>query len=239
LLRSVPGRPGRKQRLVAGARLRLSPRRVVDLGLRIGPYRLSLRRLRKSVGGIDLGPLQPALPAGLRNKTKRIDLAPKLILDDLPRVGLALTAPADGLLLIGRRHLRSNNSWMHNSARLVKGKPRHQLLMNPADLDSRSLSDGQLVEVSSSSGTIAVEVAASNDMMPGVVSLPHGFGHNRPGARLSVANQVAGASANDLTDPGFTDQLAGTAAVNGVPVQVTAADAESWSDRPKQTTEKH
>lgn len=224
LLRSVPDR---KQRLVSAARLRLSPRRVVDLGLRIGPYRLSVRRLRKSVGGVDLGPLQPALPAGLRNKTKRIDLAPSLILDDLPRVLATLTVPSDGLLLIGRRHLRSNNSWMHNSARLVKGKPRHQLLMNPDDLRERSLTDGQLVEVSSSVSTISVEVAASNDMMPGVVSLPHGFGHNRPGSRLSVANQVAGVSANDVTDAGLTDQLAGTAAVNGVPVQVKAAATES------------
>ena len=126
------------------------------------------------------------------------------------------------LLLIGRRHLRNNNSWMHNSARLVKGRPRHQLLMNPDDLAKRDLADGQLVNVSSAAGTVAVEVAASNDMMPGVVSLPHGFGHGRPGARLTVANQVAGASANDVTDAEFTDTVAGTAAVNGVPVTVTA-----------------
>jgi len=111
---------------------------------------------------------------------------------------------------------------MHNSARLVKGKPRHQLLMNPDDLESRELFDGQLVEVSSASGSVSVEVAASKDMMPGVVSLPHGFGHGRTGARLSVANQVAGASANDVTDADLTDTLAGTAALNGVPVKVTA-----------------
>ena len=228
---------GRRKKLVAGARLRLSPRRIVDLGLRIGPYRLSVRRLRKSVGGVDLGPLQPALPGALRNKTKRIDLAPSLILDDLPRAFAALFehSPDDGLLLIGRRHLRSNNSWMHNSARLVKGKPRHQLLMNPDDLLSRSLTDGQLVDVTSSSGSISVEVASSNDMMPGVVSLPHGFGHGRPGSHLSVANQVAGASANDLTDAAFTDQLAGTAAVNGVPVEVAAAQS-SRKDEPDKRT---
>ena len=216
--------PRSRQRLIATARLRVNPRRVVDVGLRIGPYRLSVRKLRKSAGGVDLGPLQPSLPRALRTKDKRIDLAQQLILEDLPRVRAALFASIDTgqLLLIGRRHLRSNNSWMHNSARLVKGKPRHQLLMNPDDLESRELFDGQLVEVSSASGSVSVEVAASKDMMPGVVSLPHGFGHGRTGARLSVANQVAGASANDVTDADLTDTLAGTAALNGVPVKVTA-----------------
>ena len=217
--------PRSRRKLVASARLRLNPRRIVDLGLRIGPYKLSVRKLRKSPGGVDLGPLQPSLPGALRNKSKRIDLAQQLILDDLPRARDALLAQGniDGLLLIGRRHLRSNNSWMHNSARLVKGKPRHQLLMNPDDLRERDLTDGQLVQVSSAAGSIDVEVTASEDMMPGVVSLPHGFGHGRTGAHLSVANQVAGPSANDITDPDLTDALAGTAAVNGVPVKVTAA----------------
>jgi anaerobic selenocysteine-containing dehydrogenase len=217
--------PRSRHKVIASARLRLSPKRVVDLGLRIGPYRLSVGKLRKSPGGIDLGPLQPALPGALRNKSKRIDLAQRMILDDLPRLSAFLLAGSNGLVLIGRRHLRSNNSWMHNSARLVKGKPRHQLLMNPDDLHSRDLVDGQLVRVSSAAGSVDVEVAASNDMMPGVVSLPHGFGHGRPGARLTIANQVAGASANDVTDADLTDTIAGTAALNGVPVKVTAAAA--------------
>jgi anaerobic selenocysteine-containing dehydrogenase len=112
---------------------------------------------------------------------------------------------------------------MHNSARLVKGKPRHQLLMNPDDLAERAIADGQLVTVTSAAGSISVEVASSNDIMPGVVSLPHGFGHNRPGARLTIANQVPGQSVNDVTDAGYTDAVAGTAAVNGVPVTVTAS----------------
>ena len=217
--------PRSRRRALVSLRLRLSPRRVVDLGLRIGPYRLSVRKLKNSVGGIDLGPLQPALPKALYTKNKRIDLAPQLILDglDQARAVLLVEGESDDLLLIGRRHLRSNNSWMHNSARLVKGRPRHQLLMNPDDLTKRDLKDGQLVQVSSASGSVAVEVAASNDMMPGVVSLPHGFGHGRAGARLTVANQVAGVSANDITDATLTDSLAGTAAVNGVPVTVTAA----------------
>ncbi|TWD79914.1 anaerobic selenocysteine-containing dehydrogenase [Kribbella amoyensis] len=217
--------PRSRRKLIATARLRLHPRRIVDAGLRVGPYRLSVAQLRKSAGGIDLGPLQPALPQALRTPERRIDLAQPLILADLPGVRATLFAPSNGdeLLLIGRRHLRSNNSWMHNSARLVKGKPRHQLLMNPADLDRRELSDGQLVEVTSAAGSVVVEVAASNDMMPGVVSLPHGFGHGRPGARLSVANGVAGPSANDVTDAGRTDPVAGTAALNGVPVTVSSA----------------
>ncbi|MEU4190561.1 molybdopterin-dependent oxidoreductase [Kribbella sp. NPDC026611] len=214
--------PWSRRRLEVMARLRLSPKRIVDVGLRIGPYRLSLAKVRRTPGGLDLGPLQPALPRALHHKSKRIDLAQRMILDDLPRLdALALVSP-DELLLIGRRHLRNNNSWMHNSARLVKGKPRHHLLMNPDDLAKRSLTDGQLVSVTSAAGSIAVEVAASNDIMPGVVSLPHGFGHGRPGARLSVANEVPGPSANDLTDTELTDTVAGTAAVNGVPVTVTA-----------------
>jgi anaerobic selenocysteine-containing dehydrogenase len=214
--------PWSRRRVEVMARLRLSPRRIVDLGLRIGPYRLSLAKLKRSPGGIDLGPLQPALPKALHHKSKRIELAQRMILDDLPRLDSLAEVSADELLLIGRRHLRNNNSWMHNSARLVKGRPRHHLLMNPEDLSRRKLSDGQLVTVTSAAGSICVEVAASNDMMPGVVSLPHGFGHNRPGVRLSVAGQVAGPSANDITDAGLTDAVAGTAAVNGVPVTVTA-----------------
>jgi anaerobic selenocysteine-containing dehydrogenase len=218
-------RPLSRQKLLTIARLRLSPRRVVDLGLRIGPYRLSLRQLRKSPGGIDLGPLQPALPGALYTSNHRIDLAPALVLADLPRLATQLVAldNSNELLLIGRRHLRSNNSWMHNSARLVKGRPRHQLLMNPADLAGRSLADGELVEVTSAAGALTVEVAESNDMMPGVVSLPHGFGHGLPGVRLGVAGQVAGASVNDVTDDAETDAVGGTAVLNGVPVRVTSA----------------
>ncbi len=217
--------PLSRQKLLATARLRLSPARVVDLGLRIGPYKLSLRKLRKSPGGIDLGPLQPALPGALYTKNKRIDLAQPAVFDDLPRLAAHLVALSntDELVLIGRRHLRSNNSWMHNSARLVKGKPRHQLLMHPTDLARRSLTDGELVEVTSAAGTLSVEVAASNDMMPGVVSLPHGFGHGLPGVRLTVAGRVKGASVNDVTDDAVTDALGGTAALNGVPVKVSGA----------------
>ncbi|MET7278023.1 molybdopterin-dependent oxidoreductase [Kribbella sp. NPDC005582] len=214
--------PLSRRRLVTEARLRLAPRRIVDVGLRIGPYKLSLRKLRKSPGGIDLGPLQPALPGALFHKNKRINLDQPLILADLDRLSeLPVTAPGE-LLLIGRRHLRSNNSWMHNSARLVKGKPRHHLLMHPTDLADRSLSTGQLVTITSAAGALTVEVASSNDMMPGVVSLPHGYGHTRPGVHLAIATQLPGISLNDLTDAALTDPISGTAAVNGLPVTVTA-----------------
>ncbi|HEY3556205.1 MAG TPA: molybdopterin-dependent oxidoreductase [Kribbella sp.] len=215
--------PWSRRRAEVTARLRTPPRWIVDAGLRIGPYRLSVGKLRRSPGGIDLGPLQPALPGALRQKSKRIDLAQPMILDDLPRLDALAPLSSGELLLIGRRHLRSNNSWMHNSQRLVKGRPRHHLLMHPDDLADRDLADGQLVTVTSAAGSLSVEVAASNDIMPGVVSLPHGFGHNRPGSRLTVANQVPGPSANDITDPNLTDPVAGTAAVNGVPVTVTPA----------------
>jgi len=146
-----------------------------------------------------------------------------VILADLARFAAQPMPVAGELLLIGRRHVRSNNSWMHNYHRLVKGKPRHQLHMHPDDLASRQLADGQRVRVSSRIGMIEVEVVASLDMMPGVVSLPHGWGHGRPGVQMAIASELPGASANDLTDERQLDELSGNAALNGVPVQVAAA----------------
>lgn len=141
---------------------------------------------------------------------------------DLSRFAAASVSEADELLLIGRRHVRSNNSWMHNYHRLVKGKPRHQLLMHPDDLASRGLCDGQQVRVSSRVGVIEVPVVASLDMMPGVVSLPHGWGHGRPGVHMDIACAQPGESANDLTDERELDSLSGNAVLNGVSVQVAA-----------------
>jgi anaerobic selenocysteine-containing dehydrogenase len=130
---------------------------------------------------------------------------------------------ADQLLMIGRRHVRSNNSWMHNAPRLVKGKLRHQLLMHPADLAARGLSDGAKVRVSSRIGSVETEVMASEDMMPGAACLPHGFGHDRSGVQLSRASEVAGASYNDLSDPLALDGGCGNAALNGLAIEVEAA----------------
>ncbi|MBB2494876.1 molybdopterin oxidoreductase family protein [Aquipseudomonas ullengensis] len=206
-----------------------APQQMIDMGLRFGPYgdqseyKLSLAALREQPHGIDLGPLRPNLGERLKTASKAIEAAPELLVADLARFA-AQALPAEGeLVLIGRRHVRSNNSWMHNYHRLVKGKPRHQLFMHPQDMAGRGLSDGQRVRVQSRVGAIEVEVAASEDMMPGVVSLPHGWGHARPGVQMGIASAQPGASANDLTDERQLDAVSGNAALNGVPVQVEAA----------------
>lgn len=207
----------------------LPPAQMIDFGLRAGVYgdtsshQLSVAMLAEHPHGVDLGPLTPNLAARLKTANGRVQAAPAVILADLARFTAQPLPPADELLLIGRRHVRSNNSWMHNYHRLVKGKPRHQLLMHPEDLARRQLSDGQRVKVSSRIGMIEVDVAASLDMMPGVVSLPHGWGHGRPGVQMTIASRQPGASANDLTDERQLDELSGNAALNGVPVHVAAA----------------
>ncbi|MEE1921085.1 molybdopterin oxidoreductase family protein [Pseudomonas sp. 148P] len=207
----------------------IPPAKMIDLGLRGGrygegsPFDLSLKTLDQHPHGIDLGPLQPNLAGRLKTESKAIEAAPAALLADLQRFAAQQPPSAAQLLLIGRRHVRSNNSWMHNFHRLVKGKPRHQLLMHPQDLAGRQLLDGQRVRVTSRVGSVEVEVQASTDMMPGVVSLPHGFGHARPGVLLDIASAQSGASANDLTDDRLIDALSGNAVLNGVPVEVVAA----------------
>ncbi|MGG7648853.1 molybdopterin oxidoreductase family protein [Pseudomonas sp. ES4] len=207
----------------------IPPAQMIDRGLRMGLYgdasqqKLSLATLFDHPHGVDLGALKSNLAPRLKTENQRVQAAPPAILADLARFA-ALQAPAvDELLMIGRRHVRSNNSWMHNYHRLVKGKPRHQLLMHPDDLASRGLSDGQRVRVSSRVGEIEVEVLGSLDMMKGVVSLPHGWGHARPGVQMTIASGQPGSSANDLTDECLLDELSGNAALNGVPVTVAAA----------------
>ena len=225
LTRRHEARSGRRAGVLARvkreARLRTSPTVLVDLLLRRGPAGLSVRRLRRQPEGIDLGPLEPRLPERLRTEGKRVDLAQRLVLDELPGLREALTQGGDDLLLIGRRHQRDNNSWMHNARRLTKGRPRHQLLAHPDDLAERGISDGTTVEVTSRVGTVVVEVSATEDVMRGVVSLPHGYGH-RPGTRMGNADQVAGVSINDLTDPERLD-VSGNSALNGVPVTLRVA----------------
>jgi len=213
------------------------PDQIVDIGLQMGPHgaarrapdspvpALSLATLKVHPHGIDLSPLTPSLPARLHGAEKRIQCAIPEILADLPRLGQHLLSGSatEALQLIGRRHVRSNNSWMHNSERLVKGKPRHQLLMHPDDLAARGLVDGALVRIRSRVGEVQVEVHASAEMMPGVVSLPHGWGHGREGVRMSIAQAHAGVSVNDLTDERLLDVVSGNAALNGLSVQVLAA----------------
>src|SRR5690606_29368753 len=204
---------------------KLGPEGIVDLGLRAGPHGtlrggLSLRKLRKRPHGVDLGPLERRFPERLATKGKKIHLAPREYLDDLPRLRRRMEAWEPGeLVLIGRRQLRSNNSWMHNSQRLVKGKPRCTLLVHPSDAQRLGLADGEEALLSSAVGEV------SDEVMPGVVSLPHGWGHGRRGVRLSVATKNPGVSINDVTDDSCVDELTGTAALSGQRVTVRALAA--------------
>jgi anaerobic selenocysteine-containing dehydrogenase len=211
------------------------PNRLIDLGLRFGPYGaklnpfsrgLSLRKLMKAEHGIDLGPLKPCLPGRLRTADKQIKLAPDVLVKDVDRVKAKFSDGAINtnghLLLIGRRDLRSNNSWLHNSERLVKGKPQCTLLINRIDAAQRGLLSGQEVVVHSKIGTVVLPIELCDDIMPGVVSIPHGWGHDRSGVQQAVAQQHSGASINDLTDSQLIDALCGTAAFNGTPVTVDA-----------------
>lgn len=200
------------------------PEAVVAAGLRRGGSRLDFETLAAAEHGLDLGPLGPNLLRRLETPDGRIECAPTLFLDDLPRLQSHLQArpPEDALLLIGRRELRNNNSWMHNAPRLAKGKPRHALLMCPEDMQARGLVEGARVRVTSRSGAIETDVAASGSLPRGVASLPHGFGHQREGVRLARASQLAGASYNDLSDPDAIEFPSGNAALNGLPVTVEA-----------------
>jgi anaerobic selenocysteine-containing dehydrogenase len=211
-------------------------RGMLALALRRGPRGaglvpfgrgLTLGALRRAPHGLVLGPLEPCLPGRLQTKDRRIDLAPDLLVRDLPRLERALerfAAAPSSLMLIGRRDLRSNNSWMHNSPRLMKGAPRCTLLMHPGDAAARGLGGGMLVRVRSRAGEVVVPLELTADIAPGVVSLPHGWGHGRLGVRLAVATAHPGASLNDLTDELRVDEVSGNAAFNGTPVEVSAAE---------------
>ncbi|HDS1756414.1 MULTISPECIES: molybdopterin oxidoreductase family protein [unclassified Pseudomonas] len=207
----------------------MAPAQMIDLALRKGRYgdesprKLSLETLDQYPHGLDLGPLGANLRGRLATASNAVEAAPQIVLEDLRRLAECVPAVAGDLLLIGRRHVRSNNSWMHNYHRLVKGKPRHQLLMHPQDMRQRQLEDGQRVRIRSRTGDLEVEVQACEDIMPGVVSLPHGFGHGRQGVNLQIAQAQPGISANDLTDERLRDAVSGNAALNGVPVHVSAA----------------
>jgi anaerobic selenocysteine-containing dehydrogenase len=167
----------------------------------------------------------PCFPQRLCTPDRRIDLAPDIFVRDVERLRAHLDsaprAAADRLVLIGRRDLLSNNSWMHNVPRLMKGRTRCTLRVTPADAARLRLSDGGQALVRSAAGSIVADVELSDEMMPGVVSLPHGWGHTRPGVRLRVAAGHPGASINDVTDEQFLDRLTGNIAFNGVPVEVT------------------
>ena len=184
---------------------------------------LTLDKIKQHPHGLDIGPLQPSLVDRLCTDDGAIRLIPDYITADIARLAAAeqLTQP-DEMLLIGRRHIRCNNSWMHNSHRLVKGKPRWQLLMHPEDLAKHGLENNAQVKIQSRVGAVQTQVLASDEVMPGVVSLPHGWGHKRGGVNLSIAAEQDGVSCNDLTDERLMDRASGNAALNGVPVKIFA-----------------
>lgn len=205
-----------------GAELRL------DMMLRLGPYGegfgadpegLTLARLRDDhPHGLDLGPLEPRLEEVLETVSGLIELCPPTFAADVDRLRAGLDAPVAEFVLIGRRHLRSNNSWLHNLPELVGGSNRCTLQLNPADAARLGVGPGDLLRVASRAGTVTVTTEPTDEVMPGVVSLPHGWGHDRPGTRARVAHGNPGVNVNAVTDEQEIDPLSGNAVFNGVPV---------------------
>jgi len=212
------------EELLAEVQPRVGPERILDLQLRGGPYRLTLAELEAAPHGIDLGPLQPRIPEVLRTPSGKIELAPEALVADVARLHEALAEPVNGgMVLVGRRDLRSNNSWMHNLPMLVRGKQRCTAHVHPDDAERLGLADGEPAQVRSRAGTVVVPVEVTEDVMPGVVSIPHGWGHDLPGVDLGVATEHAGTNSNVLTDELVLEPLSGTAVLNGIPVELTPA----------------
>lgn len=197
---------------------------LLDLMLRGGPYDLTMDDLLAAPHGIDLGPLEPRLPGLLRTESGMVELDAPPVIADVARLVDALGRdPGEGLVLVGRRHLRSNNSWMHNIDVLVRGRPRCTLQMNPADAADRGLEHGAAARVSSDVGEVVAAVEVTDAVGPGTVSLPHGWGHDVPGTRGRVAASTGGVNSNELTGDTVIDPLSGNARLNAIPVEVTAA----------------
>lgn len=207
------------------------PERRLDMMLRLGPYGegfgarpdgLSLEKLLAHPHGIDLGPLRPRLPQPLKTRSGKIELLPAPIVDDLPRLRAALRERPAAIVLVGRRHLRSNNSWMHNVPALTGGTNRCTLHIHPEDAARLGLADGAAVRVKGAGGEVVAPAEVTNTVRRGVVSLPHGWGHDRPGTRMSHAALDPGVNVNQLLDGSLLDPLSGTAVLNGVPVELAA-----------------
>jgi len=228
------------EEILAALEPRRGPERLLDFMLRTGPYGecfganpdgLSLDVLVANPHGVDFGPLEPRLPDALRTPTGMIELAPEPLVADVARLEAALSdrtqqsGSGREFVLVGRRQLRSNNSWMHNINVLVKGKPRCTLHLHPDDAARLGLGDGDQAQVRSRTGSILVPVEITDGIMPGVVSIPHGWGHDVEGVQLSVASTVgAGVNSNLLADDTLFDALSGNAVLNGIPVAVEPAD---------------
>ncbi|MEW2604498.1 molybdopterin oxidoreductase family protein [Streptomyces sp. NPDC047916] len=200
---------------------RTGAERRLDLMLRLGPYGLTLEQLLAHPHGIDLGPLKPRLPEVLRTRSGRIELLPAPIAADLPRLRASLGARPAGLVLVGRRHLRSNNSWMHNVPALRGGSNVCTLQIHPDDAARIGLADGDTARITAAGGEVEAFAEITDSVRTGVVSLPHGWGHSRPGTRMSVAGDDPGVNVNQLLDGTLLDPLSGTAVLNAVPVAVT------------------
>jgi anaerobic selenocysteine-containing dehydrogenase len=210
--------------LLAAVGAERGPERLLDLLLRTGPYGVTLQQLREHPHGIDLGPLQPRLPDLLATSSGRVELAPPPIMEDVAALEATLDAAGNGgFVLVGRRHLRSNNSWMHNLEVLVKGKERCTLQVHPDDAAAAGVADGGTAVVRSRVGEVRATVEVTDAVRPGVVSLPHGWGHDLEGIALGVASEKPGVNTNLLTDEAEIDPLSGNAVLNGIPVTVGPA----------------
>jgi anaerobic selenocysteine-containing dehydrogenase len=208
------------------------PERMLDLALRSGPYGdlfgrkpegLSLKKIREREGGIDLGALQPRVPEVLRTPSGKIELAPPMLVEDLRRVAGDLATPRPQMAIIGRRQVRSGNSWMHNLPVLAKGPFRCTAMVHPEDARRLGLAEGALARIRSAHGAVTAQVELSADMMPGVISLPHGWGHDLPGIKMRVAQERPGVNLNALFGTRARDPLSGNAVLSGVAVEVSPA----------------
>jgi anaerobic selenocysteine-containing dehydrogenase len=213
---------------------RRGPERLLDLGLRAGPYGdqfgmrpdgINLEKVQTAEAGIDLGALEPRVPDVLRTPSGKIELAPAMLMDDLKRPAADLGRSIPELVVIGRRQLHGNNSWMHNLPVLAKGAARCIALVNPKDAARLGLEDGGRVRIAHDGRSIEVEVETTDEMMPGVVSLPHGCGHDQDGAQLEVAAANPGANLNALMDENRRDPLSGNAVLSGMEVEMTPVAA--------------
>jgi anaerobic selenocysteine-containing dehydrogenase len=216
--------------ILAALASRRGPARILDLLLRSGPYGdhfganpsgLSIALLEDHPHGVDLGALAPRIPEVLRTPSGKIELAPPSVVADVARLRATLVRANGHMVLVGRRHLRSNNSWMHNLDVLVKGRPTCTLQLHPTDALRLGLADGETARVASRVGTVDAPVELTEAIMPGVVSLPHGWGHDQPGVAMRVARTHAGVNSNLLADETAFDPLSGNAVLNGIPVTIT------------------
>jgi anaerobic selenocysteine-containing dehydrogenase len=215
--------------ILAALQPRRGPERMLDFLLRSGPYGdgfgmqqgLSLSVLEANPHGVDLGPLSERVPEVLRTPSGQIELAPQVLVKDVERLRASLEQEKSAsMLLIGRRDLRSNNSWMHNLHVLTKGKDRCTLHIHPNDAARLNLTDGEIATVTSASGSVEIPTEITAAIMPGVVSIPHGWGHDLAGTRMRIAREHAGVNVNVLVDGGRVDPLSGNAVLNGIAVEV-------------------